>query len=247
MNAPRIFVPTVTVAVCLIAASVIPAGVASAQEKEIVLRPGEVWRVYDAQGAEVGRLTVDDVVEGVDVVQYHTTDLASGQDSEKASATLAQVRAAIAAEIAKGEKANRGYFMDRDHINFAAAGTLLAADLAPAEAEGEAPAPAPAPSPAPSPAEGPPAPGVPAAPAGPPGADEGPGAPPGPPAAPAEEGEGEDKGLPLLPILVVIAVVLAVVIVVVVKKKGRGSAGVVAEEPPPPAEAPPPPDSEDTG
>lgn len=240
MNAPRISLPATAVALCLIAASVIPAGVAFAQEKEIVLRPGEVWRVYDAQGTEVARITVDDVVEGVDVAQYHTTDLASGQDSEKLSGTMAQARAAIGAEIARGEKANRGYFLDSDHINFAVAGRVMAEDLAPVE---PGPEPSPAAAPAPSPAEAPPTPGAPAAPAGPPGADEGPGAAPGAPAEPLEGDEG--KGLPLLPILIA-AVILAAVIVVVLKKKKRGGASAVPQEPPPPAEEPPG-DSEDTG
>lgn len=228
MNAARILMPTVAITVCLIAASVIPVGLASAQEKEIVLRPGEVWRVYDAEGSEVGRITVDDVVEGVDVAHYYTTDPTSGQDSEKTSGTLAAVRAAITAEIMKGERANRGYFMDPYQVNFAVAGTVAAEDLAPPDEE--------APAPDPSPAEAPP---TPAAPVGPPGVDD---APDAPPAAPVEE--DEERGLPLLPIIIAVVVIVAVIAVVMLKKRG-GRAPVVADEDIAPVDEPPPPD--DTG
>jgi hypothetical protein len=174
----------VTLAVtCLVLSSLAWAG-----EVKPPVNAGEAWRVYDASGKEVSRL----VLGGIDVktgqLSYTTVDLATGTAAPAAHALPWEVRDVIKTEVAKGDHADRGVFLDRAQMNFQTLETVKAADLGGAPAA-QAGAPGGKPG---APAAG----GKPAGP-GAEGAAAPPGAPaaggkggPGGPAAPAAEGPG---------------------------------------------------------
>lgn len=226
---------------CLVLSSLAWAG-----EVKPPVKAGEAWRVYDASGKEVSRLVLGGIDAKTGQLSYTTVDLATGTAAPAAHALPWEVRDVIKTEVAKGDHADRGVFLDRAQMNFQTLETVKAADLggapaAQAGAPGGKPG-APAPGgkggpggPAAPAAEGPGAgapPGGPAAggeggpgagapPGGPSaGGKGGPGAPGGEAAAGAEGGaaseEGGEGGGKGLPLALIAGVVGAIVVVVVI-------------------------------
>ncbi|MCE5215982.1 hypothetical protein LLH03_03020, partial [bacterium] len=162
---------------CLILSSLAWAG-----EVKPPVNAGEAWRVYDASGKEVSRLVLGGMDAKTGQLSYTTVDLATGTPAPAAHALPWEMRDVIKAEVAKGDHADRGVFLDRAQMNFQTLETVKASDL------GAAPA---AQAGAPGGKPGAPAPGGKGGPGAP--AAEGPGAG-APPGAPAAGGEGGPAG-----------------------------------------------------
>jgi len=158
---------------------------------DVVVTQGDTWRVFDATGSEVGQLTVESVDSEKRTATYSVTDPATGQKGAATAGSLDDAADAIKTEMAKGTVAQRGYFLDRGHANFAAVESFEVAGIAaPAPKEG-APA-----SEGGGPGGGPGMGGPGGGPGGPGGPGGGPGGPGGGPGEPGTGGPGGGPGGP---------------------------------------------------
>jgi hypothetical protein len=114
------------VSVCLLGLGV----AATHAEKPLVpVNAGQAWRVYDASDKEVGRLVLEQQDPKTGLIQYSTVDPATGTAGAPQKALPWELRDVISAEIAKGDHAVGGYYLDRARMNFSPTVTIKAADL----------------------------------------------------------------------------------------------------------------------
>lgn len=113
---------------------------AHAEKPLVPVNAGQAWRVYDASNKEVGRLVLGQQDPKTGLIQYNTVDPATGTAGTPQKALPWELRDVITAEIAKGDHAVGGYYLDRVNMNFSPTITIKAADLPkpPAAAEGAA-------------------------------------------------------------------------------------------------------------
>lgn len=114
------------VSVCLLG---LGSAAAHAEKPLVPVNAGQAWRVYDASNKEIGRLVLEQQDPKTGLIQYSTVDPATGTAGAPKSALPWELRDVISAEIAKGDHAVGGYYLDRAHMNFSPTVTIKAADL----------------------------------------------------------------------------------------------------------------------
>jgi hypothetical protein len=110
--------------------ALVSAAAASAAPLRMPLREGQVWRIFAADGSEASRILVARMVPG-GMATWCTEDPATLKHGPVATVPVADVRVAILDElVAKGAKADYGFFLSSGRSRFAPAGTLSLPSMA---------------------------------------------------------------------------------------------------------------------
>jgi hypothetical protein len=115
--------------------AVLSAVAAAAAPLKMPLREGQVWRIFAADGSEASRIVVARMVPGGRAT-WCTEDPATLKHGPVATVAVAEVRVAILDElVAKGVKADYGFFLNSTRSRFAPSGALSLTSMAEAFAQ----------------------------------------------------------------------------------------------------------------